>query len=66
MFNDHKNAIGIMKGNIERDNVGRTLTPEAQQKAAEFAADVWKGNMGNGEASKIGIKHVTSSILKQR
>lgn len=65
MSNDRELNIRIMKGNIERDPLGSKLTDSAKQKAAEFAADVWKGNMGNGEASQIGIKHVTESILKE-
>lgn len=60
-----RNAVDIMKSNIDRDPLGSKLTDSAKQKAAEFAADVWKGNMGNGEASQIGIKHVTESILKE-
>lgn len=59
-----ENARSIMRGNIERDPVGRKLTPEAKERAVEFAVDVWKGNMGNGEASKIGIKHVTRDVFK--
>jgi len=58
------NAMRTMRANIDRDTVGRRLTPEAKERAAEFAVDVWKGNMGNGEASKIGIKHVTRDVFK--
>ena len=59
-----ENARQIMADNIDRDSVGRKLTPEARNEAIEFAVDVWKGNMGNGEATQLGIKHVTSKILK--
>lgn len=59
-----ENARQIMAGNIDRDSLGRRLTPEARKQAIEFAVDVWKGNMGNGEASQLGIKHVTSGVLK--
>lgn len=62
----HKNALNIMLGNIQSDPVGRNLTPEAQQKAAEFAVTVWSGQMGNGEASQIGIKHVTDGLLRDK
>jgi len=57
-------ALSTMRSNIDRDTVGRRLTPEAKERAAEFAVDVWKGNMGNGEASKIGIKHVTRDVFE--
>lgn len=59
------NARDIMAGNIDRHPVGRTLTPEARHKAIEFAVDVWKGQMGNGTATELGIQHVTQDILKQ-
>jgi hypothetical protein len=65
MFNERENARGIMRGNIERDPVGRKLTPEAMHRAVEFAVDAWKGQMGNGEASRLGILHVTSDIIKR-
>jgi hypothetical protein len=58
------NAMQIMRGNISRDSVGRTLTPQAAERAASFAVDSWKGNMGNGDVARIGIKHVTEGVLK--
>ncbi len=58
------NARKIMAGNIDRHQTGRKLTPEAREKAIEFAVDAWKGNMGNGTASELGIKHVTREVLK--
>ncbi len=61
-----ENARQIMTGNIDRDPVGQQLTPEARTRAIEFAVDVWRGNMGNGEASKLGIKHATSGVLKPK
>jgi hypothetical protein len=61
---NRENAKEIMRGNIERDRVGRQLAPEAREKAVEFAVGVWKGQMGNGTAAQLGIKHVTSGILK--
>lgn len=60
------NAVSIMKGNIDRHDLGSKLTPSARNAAAEFAADVWQGNMGNGEAAEIGIRHVTEAVIKQR
>ena len=59
-----ENARQIMAGNIDRDSIGRQLTPEARKEAIEFAVNAWKGNMGNGEAAQLGIKHVTSKVLK--
>ena len=59
------NARGIMRGNIERDPVGRKLTPAARERAVEFAVDAWKGRMGNGQAAQLGIKHVTAGIFKE-
>ena len=61
-----ENARQIMASNIDGDAVGKRLTPEARAKAIEFAVDVWGGNMGNGEATQLGIKHVTSEILKSK
>lgn len=63
---DHRNAMEIMRGNIRRDPVGRQLTPEAQERAVEFAVSVWKGQMGNGQASQIGIKHVSEGVLRDK
>ena len=54
----------IIAGNIDRDSVGRKLTPEARERAVNFALDVWKGNMGNGKAAEIDINHVTRDVLK--
>ncbi len=59
-----ENARQIMAGNIDRDSIGRQLTPEARKEAIEFAVNSWKGDMGNGEAAQLGIKHVTSKVLK--
>ena len=59
-----ENARQIMASNIDRDSIGRQLTPEARKEAIEFAVNAWKGNMGNGEAAQLGIKHVTSKVLK--
>lgn len=63
-YDDNKNSLEIMRQNIRRNPVGSKLTPQAQEKAAQFAVSVWKGQMGNGEASQIGIKAVTKDILK--
>jgi hypothetical protein len=60
-----ENTMRIMKANIDRDPVGKKLTPEARERAAEFAASVWKGSMGNGQAAGIGIKHVTRDVFKE-
>ncbi len=54
----------IIGGNIDRDPVGRRLTPEAREKAINFAVDNWPANTGNGVATQIGIKHVTSGVFK--
>jgi hypothetical protein len=65
MYDKNKSNRQILGGNIDRDPVGRKLTPEARERAIDFANEVWKGNMGNGQASKIGIKHVTNNIFKE-
>ena len=59
-----ENARQIMASNIEKDSIGRTLTPQAKAEAIEFAVDSWKGNMGNGDAAQIGIRHVTPEIRR--
>lgn len=60
----HENARQIMASNIDRDPVGGKLTAEARERAIEFAVAVWKGNLGNGEAAEIGIRHVTQGVLR--
>ena len=55
----------ILADNIDRDSVGRRLTPEARERAINFAVKVFKGDMGNGKASKIGIEHVTSDVFEK-
>lgn len=61
-----ENARMIMANNIDRDPVGRQLTPRAREAAINFAVEVWRGNMGNGEAVQLGIKHVTSEVIKSK
>lgn len=62
---DRENKRRIIGDNIDKDTVGRKLTPEARERAIDFAVDNWPHNMGNGDAAKLGIKHVTSGVLKQ-
>lgn len=54
----------IIASNIDRDPVGSRLTPEARERAIDFGTKAWKGDMGNGTASKLGIQHVTSEVMK--
>lgn len=54
----------IIAGNIDRDPVGSRLTPQAREKAIDFGTKAWKGDMGNGTASKLGIQHATSDTFK--
>lgn len=63
---DEKLNRGIIAGNIDRDPVGRKLTPEARERAIDFGTKAWKGNMGNGTASRLGIQHVTSDVFKDK
>ncbi len=56
---ERQNARKIMAKNIEQDRIGSKLTPEAREKAIVFAIDIWKGNMTNGKAAEIGIKHAS-------
>lgn len=60
-----RNSEAIIASNIDRDPVGRRLTPEAREAAIKFGADAWKGNMGNGQAADLGIKHVTSGVFRE-
>lgn len=55
---ERRNNEAIMAGNIDRDRVGQTLNAAERERAIQFAADVWKGQMGNGTAAKLGVKHV--------
>lgn len=54
----------IIAGDIARDRVGRTLTPEAQQRAVDHAMQFTNKNLNWGQLKDIGIKHVTSDVLK--
>lgn len=62
---DRLNRI-IIGGNIDRHPVGSKLTPEARERAIDFGISVWKGNMGNGQAADLGIKHVVSDVIKTK
>ena len=66
MAKDDKLNREIMADNIDRDPVGSRLTPEARERAIKFGVDVWRGDMGNGEAARLGIKHATSEVLKPK
>ena len=66
MAKDDKLNREIIADNIARDPVGSRLTPEAREKAIKFGVDVWKGDMGNGKAAQLGIKHATSEMLKTK
>jgi hypothetical protein len=56
----------IIANNIDRDPVGRRLTPQARERAIKFGTEAWKGNMGSGQAAQLGIKHATSDVLKEK
>lgn len=56
----------IIAGNVDRDPVGRQLTPEAREAAIDFGLSVFKGQINNGQATEIGIKHVTSHVFKEK
>ena len=55
----------IIANNIDRDPVGRQLTPEARERAIDFGTSIWKGDMGNGKAADIGIAHATADVFKK-
>jgi hypothetical protein len=54
----------IILGDIQRDRVGRTLTPQAQEKAADHAMTHTGSGFNFGQLKEIGIKHVTADVLK--
>ncbi len=54
----------ILSENIAKDPVGRRLTPQAHERAVDFALKNWPANTGNGAAAQLGIKHVTSDVFK--
>ncbi len=66
MAKDDKLNREIIAGNIDRDPIGSRLTPEARERAIKFGVDVWKGDMGNGQAAQLGIKYATSEMLKTK
>ncbi len=66
MARDDKLNREIIADNIDRDPVGRRLTPEARARAIQFGVGVWKGDLGNGQAAQLGIQHVTSEVLKPK
>lgn len=63
-MNDKDPNRGILRDNITRDSVGSKLTPAATERAVDFAEKVFKGDMGNGRASQLGIQHVTADVFK--
>lgn len=56
----------IISDTIARDKVGRTLTPQAQERAADFAANLSARGLNWGQLKDIGISHVTEGILKDK
>ncbi len=51
---------------IDRDPVGRKLTPEARESAITTGVNAWKGaRTGCGDAARVGIQEVTGKILKR-
>lgn len=63
-MNDKDLNRKIIGNNIDRDSVGRRLTPQARARAIQFGTEAWKGNMGSGRAAELGIRHATSDTLK--
>lgn len=59
-----KNARDIIRGNIQRDRVGSSLTPQAQERAVDFAMKSTGAGLNWGQLKEIGIKHVTADVLK--
>lgn len=55
----------IMAGDIDRHPVGRTLTPEARERAITFATGAWKGQTGAGTAADLGVQHVISDVIRK-
>jgi hypothetical protein len=64
-MNDQDLNRKCLAGSIDRDPVGRQLTPEARERAIDFAHSVFKGTVNNGQATSAGIKHVTAGIFKE-
>ena len=62
MSNREQENVDWVKGWVKRE--APNLTEQAQQRAAEFGASVFRGSMGVGEAAKIGIQHVTQDVLR--
>lgn len=54
----------IIARNIDRDKLGSRLTPAARQTAIDVGMSVFKGQMGNGQASDIGIKAALAQVLR--
>jgi len=50
---------------IDRDPVGSRLTPEARERAIDFAEKAFTGNTNRGTAVQLGIQHVTSDVFKK-
>lgn len=52
--------------NIDKDPMGKRLTPEAREEAITIGVKAWgAAPIGNGDAAQIGIKAVTGKILKK-
>lgn len=54
----------IITRNVDSHPVGRQLSADARKSAIDHGASVWQGQMGNGAAAEIGIKHATKGALK--
>lgn len=66
-YNEEDSRRRIISGDISRDRVGAKLTPEAHERAVDFAMTVsdGSGRYNWGQLKDIGIKHVTSDVFKK-
>ena len=56
----------IIEQNVDRDPLGSQLTPEARERAINFGLQSFEGRVTNGEASRLGILHAASDVLKPK
>lgn len=63
---EDKLTRSIISGDIARDSVGAKLTPEAHERAVDFAMKQTGKGLNFGQLKNIGISHVTSEVFKDK
>lgn len=67
-MSDRDNTLACMRVSVRQVAEDRRLdlTPEALERAVEFAADQWRGQTNAGQAARAGVDHVTAGVIRRR